>query len=89
MKEDLVQWVSHGLRKALSKENIRRGFEVIGIFPLNVDAMKSKMGPSEVYGRRRGKEHANTEDNPTIVEEQESQRWDIKEILEDFPVGTA
>jgi len=57
IKEDLAQWVSHALRKALSQENICKGFEVTSIFPLNADAVHSKLGPSSVYAQRKGKQH--------------------------------
>jgi len=49
IKEDLAQWVSHALKRALTKENITKGFEVTGIYPLNPHTMKFKMEPSIVY----------------------------------------
>jgi len=45
-KEDLAQWVSHILRRALTKENIMKGFSTTGIYPINSNAIEGKMGPS-------------------------------------------
>jgi hypothetical protein len=42
-KEDLAQWVFLALKKALTTTNICKGFLAIGIWPLNLDAMASKM----------------------------------------------
>jgi hypothetical protein len=49
MKEDLAHWVSLVLRKALSPENIKKGFEATGIWPFNSQAMDLKMGPSKEF----------------------------------------
>jgi len=65
IKEDLAQWVSNGLRRALSKENIKKGFEVTSIYPLNENAMNSKMGPSEVYDRSSKNQQRHDDNNPT------------------------
>lgn len=48
-KSTLSQWVSLGLRKALTSENIRSGFRGTGIFPLNPAAMNSHLAPSEIF----------------------------------------
>ena len=48
-KQDLASWVSLALKKALTSANIRAGFKRSGIWPLNLEAMKSKMGPSEGF----------------------------------------
>jgi hypothetical protein len=45
-KETLAQWVSLGLRKALSVHNITKGFQTTGIFSLNRKAVDSKLMPS-------------------------------------------
>jgi len=42
-KEDLAQWVSLAFKKALTTTNICKGFLTIGIWPLNLDVMASKM----------------------------------------------
>jgi hypothetical protein len=49
MKEDLVQWVSLALKKAMTPSNIRAGFRRTGIWPLNNTAMTNKIGPSEGF----------------------------------------
>jgi hypothetical protein len=48
-KEVLESWVSAALQKALTEKNIKSGFRIIGIFPLNAQVMDEKMGPSEFY----------------------------------------
>jgi hypothetical protein len=48
-KEDLCQWVCLALNKALSPENIRKGFNKTGIYPLDDAAVTSKMGPAEQF----------------------------------------
>jgi len=68
-KEELAVWVSSGLRRVLSAKNIIKDFESTGIclFPCLFDAraLNSKMGPPEVYERRRGQaSNADKEDNP-------------------------
>jgi len=45
-KEDLAGWVLHGLGRALSNQNITKGFKTTGIYPLDLKAMDKKMGPS-------------------------------------------
>lgn len=86
IKDDLAQWVSFALKRALSKENITKGFQVTGIFLLNATAMNSKMGPSEVYQRRQKSSQAETEDNPSGVQELfQLQEWEIEEIFNEIP----
>jgi hypothetical protein len=41
-KEDLVQWVSLTLKKALTLLNIYKGFKTIGIWLFNPIAMEAK-----------------------------------------------
>lgn len=48
-KENLAQWVSLALRRALTVENIKQGFRTCGIWPWDDSAMAGKMGPSEVF----------------------------------------
>ena len=48
-KEHLAQWASLALKKALTPPNIRAGFKGCGIWPLNFEAMKAKMGPSKAF----------------------------------------
>lgn len=45
----LAQWVSLSLKRALTVDNITRGFEGTGIYPLNPAAMESKMDCSERF----------------------------------------
>jgi hypothetical protein len=55
-KECLAQWVSLGLRKALSESNIRSGFRAIGIYPLDNHVVDKYLQPSETFGgEARGK----------------------------------
>ena len=49
-KEDLANWVSRGLKKALTPQNIRAGFRATGIWPLDATKMDKKMAPSEEDG---------------------------------------
>ena len=51
-KENLANWVSLALKKALTTSNIQNGFRGAGIWPLNLVAMKLKMGPNEVFKRQ-------------------------------------
>ena len=48
-KEILAQWVDLSLKKALSANNIRNGFRATGIWPLSLDKMEAKVGPSKPY----------------------------------------
>ena len=48
-KEDLARWVSWGLKKALTHNNITKIFMTSGIWPLNPSAMDGNMKPSESY----------------------------------------
>jgi len=50
-KEDLAGWVAFALKKALTKDNIMKGFMTTGIWPLDSITMDQKIGPSETYGR--------------------------------------
>ena len=48
-KDILAQWVDLSLKKALSPNNIRNGFRAIRIWPLSLDKMEAKVGPSKPY----------------------------------------
>ena len=48
-KEDLTQWASLGLQKALIRKYIMSGFRAIGISPLNPQTMQTRSGPSEAF----------------------------------------
>lgn len=66
-KDVLAQWVSLALRKALSVNNIQKGFSATGIFPLDFHAVDSHLLPSEVFttpdgGDRAGHGHDDARD---------------------------
>ncbi len=48
-KITLIRWVDQALDKSIMEQNIRFGFRVIGIYPLNPRAMDNKTGPSNIY----------------------------------------
>jgi hypothetical protein len=48
-KEDLAEWVSLALQRAMTPTNIVHGFKGTGIWPLNPAAVADKMGPSEQF----------------------------------------
>jgi hypothetical protein len=48
-KEVLASWTSKALSRALTVANIEAGFRKIGIYPLNITAMDSSLGPSTAY----------------------------------------
>jgi hypothetical protein len=50
-KEILAEWVSLGLRKALTTTNIKSGFKTTGIYPLNPNACDRHFGPSEGFSQ--------------------------------------
>ena len=54
-RQDLAQWVSLGLQKAVTRKNIQAGFRELGIQSLNKDAMVDKMGPSELFQQPHGR----------------------------------
>jgi hypothetical protein len=47
-KITLVEWVDKALQQSLKKENMKSGFSVCRIWPLNSIDMAKKFGPSEV-----------------------------------------
>ncbi len=48
-KATLVAWVNEELNVALSKRNIKNGFNVTRIWPFNPKAMDERIKPSEFY----------------------------------------
>jgi hypothetical protein len=48
-KDILAEWVSLGLKKALTTANIKSGFKATGIYPLNPHACDRNFGPSEAF----------------------------------------
>ena len=50
-KETLANWVSLALKNSLTAKNIQEGFRGAGIWPLNLEAMKLKMSPSQRFKR--------------------------------------
>lgn len=48
-KEELAEWVSMGLKKALTVAKITKGFAATGIWPLRPTAMEPFMHPSTCY----------------------------------------
>ena len=48
-KENPAQWASLALQKALTPQNIRADFRGCGIWPLNFEAMQSKIKPSKAF----------------------------------------
>jgi len=88
-KDDLASWVAFALRKGLTPENITKGFETTGIYPLNVRAMDNKVGLSLTYQRGRVEKSCDFDNGPEVdfeVEEEEGglQPWQIQEIYEDM-----
>lgn len=49
MKEDLAQWVSLALKKAMTPSNIKAGFGCRGIWPVVNVAMTKIMDPSKEF----------------------------------------
>jgi hypothetical protein len=56
-KAKLVAWVDKALQQSLKKENIKLGFRVYGIWPLNPSTMVGKFGPSDVFNTTKEEEH--------------------------------
>jgi hypothetical protein len=51
-KEDLCHWVCQALKKALTPNNITKGFRKTGIFPFNEHVVDDKMGPAAQFVAR-------------------------------------
>ena len=71
-KQTLAHWVSLGLKRALTVNNIMSGFKKTGIFPLDRTAMGSQLGPSSTY-QQSGNESLETmlSANPVHVDDNE------------------
>ena len=48
-KEDFASWLFLSLKKVLTSSKIRVGFNECGIWSLNPQAMRNKMGPSNIF----------------------------------------
>jgi len=48
-KITLIGWVDQALDKSITEQNIKFGFRVIGIYPLNLRAMDNNIEPSNIY----------------------------------------
>jgi hypothetical protein len=48
-KQDLCEWTAAALLRALSSKNIRSGFRKTSIWPLNAEAVRTQMLPSEGF----------------------------------------
>ena len=69
-KETLANSMSLALKKSLANKNIQGGFRGAGIWPLNLEAMKLKMGPSQGFKRPTATEvHREEEQMNDIMEE--------------------
>ena len=80
-KEDLTEWVSIGLQKALIQAKITKGFSATGIWPLRPFAMDPFMQPSACYIELVVQEDDNASD------EEEATR-DNMEATEDYVPDT-
>jgi hypothetical protein len=61
----LDKWVDQTLEQALTKRNIKFDFRVVGVWPLDPNAMNNKFQPSSLYTTRpsnEGSESDNTLD---------------------------
>jgi hypothetical protein len=73
-KITLIGWVDQALDKSITEQNIKFGFRVISIYPLNLRAMDNKIEPSNIYtmvaNEHEGKEEESNEqlegDEPRI-----------------------
>ena len=61
-KEDLVSWISLILKKALTPSNRKARFRGSGNWPLNLQAMQTKMKPSETFIPRSAPQVAHEEE---------------------------
>ena len=52
-KQVLAMWVSGGLHKALTPENIKAGFRATGIWPLDPHAVDQHLGPATPFSKSR------------------------------------
>ena len=82
-KQELAQWVSLGLQKALTPKNIQNGFRTAGIQPLNKEAMLGKMGAAELFNSSQFSREPNEEDEEPLQTSQEAHHVNVEEILEE------
>ena len=61
--------MSLALRKALSTNNVKKGFSATGIFPLNAKVVDSQLLPSEVFRSSDGEAHESGEEEATTAVE--------------------
>jgi len=78
-KVTFIGWVDKALDLALSKRNIKNGFQVTRICPLNPKAMDGSTKPSELYTTN----HNNSTSNDDNVENFDGAMNDIKGWGED------
>jgi hypothetical protein len=68
-KETLAHWVSLALRKALSTNNIEKGFSKTWIYPLNRTVVDKQLAPSESFRNGRDSVHGTLHEGSRHVEE--------------------
>jgi hypothetical protein len=69
-KQDLCEWTSQALQKALSSKNIKYGFRKTGIWPYNAAAVQTQMSPSQGFEEgQEGFMREGTEDSSASSEE--------------------
>jgi len=66
-KQTLAQWVSSGLRKALSDKNIKSGFRVSSILPLDREVARCHMRPSDVFKQTCSNDNAQLASQQTAL----------------------
>ena len=87
VKEDIAQWISFSLKKALSPENIKCDFAVIGIYPICPSAMDARMGPSKVYDiHNSAVEPLSAGEN---VMDSSLEIWEVEDIVDDIRIDIA
>jgi hypothetical protein len=79
-KEDLCHWVCQALKKALTPNNITKGFRETGIFPLNEHAEDDKMGPAAQFVARELVQESSSESDE---EEDPGDTVAMEEVLGD------
>jgi len=73
------------LEKGLTKDNNRKGFQTIGIYPINKITMDSKVGPSLTF-EIEGEKHANNIEAEgsghcsSANEDEDLQPWQVEEV---------
>ena len=83
-KQHLAQWVSLDLIKALTPKNIKSRFRTAGIYPLNKEAMVTKMGAHENFQHNeRTPEDSQEEEEVPSQECEEETNLQVEEIIEE------